>query len=72
MRITSMADLTAYLGLEKKAGIDAVSRAIYKATPCGAYVAKASGTQGVVVGSIVEGIDRGTQEHELLFPFDSS
>ena len=44
-----------------------VGRNTYKYTSCGAFFAKED--WGVVVGSIVEGVDYGTETHELTYPF---
>jgi hypothetical protein len=57
--------------------VDRISRAIYKGTDCGAYVAPQDGSTaaavwGIVIGSIVEGCDFGTTTYPLAFPFTVS
>ena len=47
-----------------------VERATYKYTDCGAWCREVEG--GVEVGSIVEGVDEGTDTHTLLYPFKIS
>lgn len=44
-----------------------LSRRIYKGTDCGAWIK----VEGIVttIGSIVEGVDFGTETHELTWPF---
>ena len=62
-----------------------VEKAIYKGTKCGAYIEPIAGgfpsaigtllgetTPGVMVGSIVEGVDWGTDTHCLHYPFKES
>lgn len=44
-----------------------IKKAIYKGTDCGAWVEFAP--EGVSVGSIVEGVDCGTDTHTLPYPF---
>ena len=46
---------------------DDVQRSTFKYTNCGAFFAKED--WGVVVGSIVEGCDEGTETHKLTYPF---
>ena len=48
--------------------IDDVSRTTYKYTQCGAWCEKTE--DGVSVGSIVEGVDYGTETHTLTYPFN--
>lgn len=43
-------------------------KSTYKYTDCGAWLREVEG--GIQVGSIVEGVDQGTESHTLLFPFD--
>lgn len=50
--------------------IEGVTRNTYKYTSCGAFCAEEEG--GVVVGSIVEGVDYGTENHKLTYPFKLS
>lgn len=47
-----------------------IAKAVYKATDCGAFVTAEAGQ--VVVGSIVEGVDYGTENHILVYPFTLS
>jgi hypothetical protein len=47
---------------------DDVERNTYKYTSCGAFFAKED--WGVAVGSIVEGVDYGTETHTLTYPFE--
>lgn len=42
-------------------------RSTYKYTACGAWLA--ADPEGITVGSIVEGVDEGTQTHTLDYPF---
>ena len=49
-----------------------VKKAIYKGTSCGAYIEPITGNTGVAVGSIVEGVDWGTDTHCLHYPFKES
>lgn len=53
--------------------VELISRAIYKSTDCGAWVAALDPIDffvgGVRVGSIVEGCDAETTIHTLAFPF---
>ena len=44
-----------------------LSRSVYKYTSCGAWVDEDE--QGVTLGSIVEGVDEGTETHNLQYPF---
>ena len=48
-----------------------VQKAIYKGTSCGAWI-EPIGNTGVTVGSIVEGVDWGTETHSLHYPFRES
>ena len=45
-----------------------VKRSTYKYTSCGAWIAEED--KGIIVGSIVEGCDHGTEAHELNYPFE--
>ena len=45
-----------------------VKRATYKYTSCGAWIAEEN--EGILVGSIVEGCDHGTETHTLNYPFE--
>ena len=47
-----------------------LEKAVFKGTTCGAYVVSEAGQ--VVVGSIVEGVDYGTENHILVYPFTLS
>ena len=49
-----------------------VKKAIYKSTSCGAWIEPIAGNLGVTVGSIVEGVDWGTDTHSLRYPFEES
>ena len=44
-----------------------VERATYKYSDCGAWIAQDE--EGIKVGSIVEGVDEGTETHKLNYPF---
>ena len=44
-----------------------LKRNVYRYTACGAWVSKDE--RGVELGSIVEGVDEGTQTHRLDYPF---
>jgi hypothetical protein len=46
-----------------------IKRSVYKGTRCGAWIDFSD--EGVVVGSIVEGVDYGTDSHVLNYPFDN-
>lgn len=48
--------------------ISKIKKAIYKGTDCGAWVNFES--DGVEVGSIVEGVDEGTETFTLKYPFE--
>ena len=45
-----------------------VERATYKYTTCGAWIAQSS--DGITIGSIVEGCDEGTSVYTLDYPFE--
>ena len=45
-----------------------VDRNTYKYTDCGAWCAKVK--NGISVGSIVEGVDHGTDTHTVTYPFE--
>jgi hypothetical protein len=60
--IESARDLARHVGTS----VNGLEKAIFKHTTCGAYLEFYS---GVVVGSIVEGVDEGTEAHRLDFPF---
>ncbi len=64
--INSIAQLAEAIGCEPT--LESVSRRVYKATSCGAHVSLLGG-RGVVVGSIVEGVEQTTGNYELIFPF---
>lgn len=49
-----------------------VHKAVFKGTSCGAYIEPIAGNTGVAVGSIVEGVDWGTETHCLHYPFKES
>lgn len=57
-------------GMTDKEMLAAVSRRVYKATECGAFVALVGGA--IVVGSIVEGTDAEVSASPLNFPFHHS
>jgi len=46
-----------------------VQRSVYRYTACGAYCEFDFEEGMVVLGSIVEGVDWGTENHELAWPF---
>ena len=50
--------------------IQDVTRNTYKYTSCGAFCVEEE--DGVLVGSIVEGVDYGTENHKLTYPFKLS
>jgi hypothetical protein len=45
-----------------------VKRSTYKYTSCGAWLE--TDKEGVSVGSIVEGVDQGTETYQLNYPFE--
>ena len=45
-----------------------VEKATYKYTTCGAWIAQSS--DGITIGSIVEGCDEGTSVYTLDYPFE--
>jgi hypothetical protein len=45
-----------------------VEKATYKYTTCGAWITQSS--DGIKIGSIVEGCDQGTSEYTLDYPFE--
>jgi len=56
------------IGVSSQEGLE---KAIYKGTKCGARCSKLECKTGVLIGSIVEGVDGdGTEYHKLFFPFD--
>lgn len=65
-KIRNASDLAALLGANGTSE-EALSRRVYKATDCGAWLAKTH--DGVQVGSIVEGTDATTDTHDLQYPF---
>lgn len=68
--ISNLGDLMEANGLERNDTIERLSRAIYKGTECGGWVAMLPDTErtGVVIGTIVEGSDAEFSEH-MEFPF---
>ncbi len=46
---------------------ESMKRIVYKYTNCGAWIV--FDEKGITVGSIVEGVDQGTDSHELEYPF---
>lgn len=69
MSIKNASDLAEYLGANEPTE-RSLSRRLYKATSCGAWL-KLIDT-GIMVGSIVEGVDQTTETHELTFPFEAT
>lgn len=66
--IKSYEELYASVGV---ANARSLEKAIYKGTSCGAACRSLDTNDGVIIGSIVEGVDGdGTQYYELRFPFD--
>ena len=66
--ITNFEELFEAVGVKDKEGL---ARAIYKGTCCGASCRPLHSRDGVVVGSIVEGVDGdGTEYYDLHFPFE--
>ena len=64
--INNYEELYKGVGVENQGSLEKV---IYKSTSCGSSCRKIEG--GVLVGSIVEGIDSdGTEYYKLLFPFE--
>jgi len=49
--------------------IACVQRSVYRYTACGAYCEFDFEEGTVILGSIVEGVDWGTDNHELVWPF---
>jgi hypothetical protein len=47
--------------------VERVKRDVYKYTDCGAWIAFEE--KGITVGSIVEGVDEGTDTHFVPYPF---
>lgn len=66
MQIKSVTDLSKYYDVLSHVGI---ARAIYEGTDCGAYIKFTS--DGITIGSIVEGIDATAEEQVLSYPFTS-
>lgn len=71
-RLTTIHDLARVLGID--ATQDALSKFVYDATACGAWiaVARAEGAYrvtGVRLGSTVDGVDEAPAERRLAFPF---
>ena len=69
--------VTAVIGTDKSytcwpARWASVGKAIFKGTSCGAYIEPIAGNTGVAVGSIVEGVDWGTDTYSLYYPFKES
>jgi hypothetical protein len=64
--ITSTMDCCDELGVED---LDRLKRAIYKGTNCGAWICETEEKNGLMVGSIVEGVDSETETFTLTFPF---
>ena len=56
-----------FFGLDAGVSERVLSRALYKATNCGAWFAFCDG--GIQIGSIVEGCDADVPTHELEWPF---
>ena len=50
--------------------IEQAKRSTYKYTDCGAFLQTTE--DSILVGSIVEGVDEGTETHVLEFPFEIS
>lgn len=67
--ITNASDLAEYLGANEPTE-RAMSRRLYKATSCGAWLTLSE--TGITVGSIVEGVDQTTATHALTFPFEAT
>jgi len=64
-KLNNYEELYASVFVKDQAGLE---RRVYKGTTCGASCQKIDG--GIMVGSIVEGVDGdGTEYHKLLFPF---
>ena len=66
MPIRHLAGLCEMIGTHHNT-IGAVSKAIFKGTNCGAWVATTG--DAIQVGSTVEGADEGTEVHDLTYPF---
>jgi len=67
--IRNIEDLAELLGAE--ANEESMSRRVYKATDCGAWLVIDKDRGGIVVGSIVEGVEQCTENHGLKFPFEA-
>jgi hypothetical protein len=62
-------ELASFVGVS----VEGLAKAIYKGTTCGASLTLLSAGDveaGVVVGSIVEGVDQTTHFYELTYPFE--
>ena len=64
--VSNMTDLLSLRGCGEES-FGQLKRNIYKYTACGAWVSEDE--QGVELGSIVEGVDEGTEIHSLTYPF---
>jgi|TARA_R110000824_G_scaffold2419_11_gene11309 hypothetical protein len=64
--VNNMKELLSLRGCGEKTFHD-LKRSTYKYTSCGAWVDE--NEQGVTLGSIVEGVDEGTEIHSLAYPF---
>ena len=64
--VSNMTDLLSLRGCGEES-FGRLKRNIYKYTACGAWVTEDE--QGVTLGSIVEGVDEGTETHSLTYPF---
>lgn len=67
--IKNIIDLGKYIGLEN-GNEELIKKALYKATSCGVSVQFKD--DSITICSIVEGVDYGTQEHTLIYPFSDS
>ena len=64
--VSNMTDLLSLRGCGVES-FERLKRNVYKYTSCGAWVDEDE--QGVALGSIVEGVDEGTEIHSLTYPF---
>ena len=64
--VNNMTDLLSLRGCGEET-FGQLKRNVYKYTSCGAWVLMRE--QGVELGSIVEGVDEGTETHKLNYPF---
>ena len=69
-KIKNLTDLAHWFGITHKTFKAQIERALYKGSDCGMFSAFEKGK--FVVGSIVEGVDFGTETHKLKYPFSTA